>query len=169
MNYRVEIFDADGNFISQFGKHCDGPGCFAHPKGIAVDSDGHIWVADPMLDLLQAFNREGEILGIVGGHGEQLGTVLLPRRRLHRQEQSHLHLRAISRPGADVPLHHRRRSRPAKEREGSATRCSRSRESATRTGSAASSSSDATGRRRYQNRNCEIRRGGVHALTSASA
>jgi DNA-binding beta-propeller fold protein YncE len=73
MNYRVEIFDADGNFISQFGKHCDGPGCFAHPKGIAVDSDGHIWVADPMLDLLQAFNRDGGLLGLVGGHGERLG------------------------------------------------------------------------------------------------
>jgi hypothetical protein len=69
----VEIFDADGNFITQFGKHCDGPGCFAHPKGIAVDSDGHIWVADPMLDLLQAFNREGQLLGMVGGHGQQLG------------------------------------------------------------------------------------------------
>src|SRR5579863_2796853 len=73
MNYRVEIFDADGNFITQFGKHCDGPGCFAHPKGVAVDTDGHIWVADPMLDLLQAFNRDGELLGIVGGHGELLG------------------------------------------------------------------------------------------------
>jgi len=73
MNWRVEIFDADGNFISQFGKHCDGPGCFSHPKGIAVDSDGHIWVADPMLDLLQAFNREGQLLGIVGGHGNLLG------------------------------------------------------------------------------------------------
>lgn len=73
MNYRVEIFDADGNFISQFGKHCDGPACFAHPKGIAVDSDGHIWVADPMLDLLQAFNKEGELLGLVGGHGNNLG------------------------------------------------------------------------------------------------
>ena len=35
MNYRVEIFDADGKFISQFGPHCDSPGCFAHPKGIA--------------------------------------------------------------------------------------------------------------------------------------
>jgi sugar lactone lactonase YvrE len=73
MNYRVEIFDADGHFISQLGKHCDGPGCFAHPKGIAVDSDGHIWVADPMLDLLQAFNREGQLLGMVGGHGNLLG------------------------------------------------------------------------------------------------
>jgi DNA-binding beta-propeller fold protein YncE len=73
MNYRVEIFDADGNFISQFGKHCDGPGCFSHPKGIAVDTDGHIWVADPMLDLLQAFNKDGELLGLVGGHGSNLG------------------------------------------------------------------------------------------------
>ncbi len=73
MNYRIEIFDADGNYISSFGKHCDGPGCFAHPKGVAVDSDGHIWVADPMLDLLQAFNREGQLLGLVGGHGNLLG------------------------------------------------------------------------------------------------
>ena len=73
MNYRVEIFDADGNFISQFGRHCDGPGCFAHPKGIGLDSDGHIWVADPMLDLLQAFDREGQLLGVVGGHGGLLG------------------------------------------------------------------------------------------------
>jgi len=73
MNYRVEIFDADGKFISQIGKHCDGPGCFAHPKGVAVDSDGNIWVADPMLDLLQAFNKEGQLLGMVGGHGNLLG------------------------------------------------------------------------------------------------
>ncbi len=73
MNYRIEIFDADGGYITQFGKHCDGPGCFAHPKGVAVDSDGHIWVADPMLDLLQAFNRDGQLLGIVGGHGNFLG------------------------------------------------------------------------------------------------
>ncbi|HLI62058.1 MAG TPA: SMP-30/gluconolactonase/LRE family protein [Terriglobales bacterium] len=73
MNYRVEIFDADGNYISQFGKHCDGPGCFSHPKGIAVDSDGHIWVADPMLDLLQVFTRDGQLAGFLGGRGEYPG------------------------------------------------------------------------------------------------
>jgi sugar lactone lactonase YvrE len=73
LNFRVEIFDADGKFISQIGKHCDGPGCFVSPKGIAVDSDGHIWVADPRLDVLQAFNREGQLLGVVGGHGNLLG------------------------------------------------------------------------------------------------
>jgi DNA-binding beta-propeller fold protein YncE len=73
MNNRVEIFDADGEFITSFGKHCDGPGCFARPKGIAVDADGHIWVADEMLDLLQVFNREGQLLTYLGGHGNLPG------------------------------------------------------------------------------------------------
>ena len=74
LNNRVEIFDADGNFISLFGKHGDGPGYFARPKGIAVDSDGHIWVADEMEDRLQVFNREGQLLTFIGqGHGEMPG------------------------------------------------------------------------------------------------
>src|SRR5580658_4214710 len=74
LNNRVEIFDADGNFISLFGKHGDGPGYFARPKGIAVDGDGHIWVADEMEDRLQVFNREGQLLTYIGqGHGELPG------------------------------------------------------------------------------------------------
>jgi len=74
LNDRVEIFDADGNFISTFGKAGDGPGTFARPKGIAIDSDGHIWVADEMEDRLQVFNKEGQLLTYVGlGHGELPG------------------------------------------------------------------------------------------------
>jgi DNA-binding beta-propeller fold protein YncE len=74
LNNRVEIFDADGNFISTFGKAGDGPGYFARPKGVAVDSDGHIWVADQMQDRLQVFNREGQLLTYIGsGHGELPG------------------------------------------------------------------------------------------------
>jgi DNA-binding beta-propeller fold protein YncE len=74
LNNRVEIFDADGNFISLFGKHGDGPGYFARPKGIAIDGDGHIWVADEMEDRLQVFNREGQLLTYIGqGHGELPG------------------------------------------------------------------------------------------------
>jgi sugar lactone lactonase YvrE len=74
LNNRVEIFDADGKFISQFGKAGDGPGYFARPKGIAVDGDGHIWVADAMQDRLQVFNRDGQLLTYIGqGHGELPG------------------------------------------------------------------------------------------------
>ena len=73
LNWRVEIFDADGKFISQFGKHCDAIGCFERPKGIALDSDGHIWVVDNGLSLVQAYDRDGQLLGYVGGPGRLLG------------------------------------------------------------------------------------------------
>lgn len=74
LNNRVEIFDADGNFISLFGKHGDGPGYFSRPKGIAINCDGHIWVADEMEDRLQVFNREGQLLTYIGlGHGDLPG------------------------------------------------------------------------------------------------
>ncbi|MGO9123657.1 MAG: 6-bladed beta-propeller [Terriglobales bacterium] len=73
LNNRVEIFDAEGKFISEFGKHGDAPGYFARPKGIAVDGDGHIWVVDTLLDLLQVFNREGQLLTYLGGHGHYPG------------------------------------------------------------------------------------------------
>ncbi len=69
MNNRIEIFDADGKFVSTFGKAGDGPGYFARPKGVAIDSDGHIWVADGMQDRVQVFNQEPQLLITFGGHG----------------------------------------------------------------------------------------------------
>lgn len=69
LNNRIEIFDADGKFVSTFGKAGDGPGYFARPKGVAIDSDGHIWVADGMQDRVQVFNREAQLLISFGGHG----------------------------------------------------------------------------------------------------
>ena len=69
LNNRIEIFDADGKFISTFGKNGDGPGYFARPKGVAIDSDGHIWVADGVQDRVQVFNQEARLLISFGGHG----------------------------------------------------------------------------------------------------
>lgn len=67
MNNRIEIFDADGGFIKEIGKHGDGPGDFARPKGVAVDADGHIWVADGMQDRVHVLNKEGQLLTWMGG------------------------------------------------------------------------------------------------------
>jgi sugar lactone lactonase YvrE len=69
LNNRIEIFDADGKFISTFGKNGDGPGYFSRPKGVAIDRDGHIWVADGMQDRVQVFNKEAQLLISFGGHG----------------------------------------------------------------------------------------------------
>ena len=72
-NNRVEVFDADGNFIRQFGKAGDRPGTLFRPKGIAVDVDGHVWVADAVQDRLQCFTPEGQLLIWMGGHGRLPG------------------------------------------------------------------------------------------------
>ncbi|HUM07171.1 MAG TPA: SMP-30/gluconolactonase/LRE family protein [Terriglobales bacterium] len=68
-NNRIEIFDAEGNFIRTFGKAGDGPGYFARPKGIAIDADGHVWVADAVQDRVQVYTPEGQLLIWFGGHG----------------------------------------------------------------------------------------------------
>jgi sugar lactone lactonase YvrE len=73
MNNRIEVFDADGEFIREFGKAGDGPGFFARPKGISIDADNHIWVADGLQDRVQVFNREGRLLTYFGGHGNLPG------------------------------------------------------------------------------------------------
>jgi DNA-binding beta-propeller fold protein YncE len=68
-NNRVEVFDADGNFIRAWGKAGDRPGYFSRPKGIAIDSDGHVWVADAVQDILQCYTQDGHLLMWMGGHG----------------------------------------------------------------------------------------------------
>lgn len=66
LNARIEIFDADGNFIRAFGKRGDGAGYFAMPKGVAIDCDGHIWVADSMQNRVQLYSQEGQLLMYMG-------------------------------------------------------------------------------------------------------
>jgi sugar lactone lactonase YvrE len=69
LNDRIEVFDADGQFVRTFGKAGDGPGYFARPKGIAIDSDGHVWVADSVQSRVQVFTPEGKLLIYMGDKG----------------------------------------------------------------------------------------------------
>jgi sugar lactone lactonase YvrE len=68
-NSRVEVFDADGNFIRAWGKAGDQPGKLFRPKGIAIDADGHVWIADTQQDRVQCFTQDGQLLMWLGAHG----------------------------------------------------------------------------------------------------
>jgi len=78
INNRIQIFDADGDFLSMFGRPGDGPGFFGRPKGLAVDHDGHVWVADTSMDRVQVFDHEGRVAAYFGIHGTLPGQFVLP-------------------------------------------------------------------------------------------
>ncbi|WP_373071330.1 6-bladed beta-propeller [Sulfurimonas sp.] len=69
-NFRVQIFDQDGNFISKFGSIGNKSGTFARPKGVGIDSDGNIYVADGAFNNIQIFDETGtKYLMYFGGAG----------------------------------------------------------------------------------------------------
>lgn len=78
LNNRIQVFDADGNFVRMWGKAGDVPGYFARPKGLSIDSDGHIWVADSFLNYVQIFDQEGHLVGYVGSGGTYPGQFSVP-------------------------------------------------------------------------------------------
>ena len=47
----------------------DGPAMFGRPKGIAIDSDGHVYVADAQLNRMQVYSAEGKPLLTFGSEG----------------------------------------------------------------------------------------------------
>jgi sugar lactone lactonase YvrE len=59
-NKRVQIFDADGKFVSQFGGGGLQPGQLDEPVGIAADPKGNIVVADTWNGRVQVFDSSGQ-------------------------------------------------------------------------------------------------------------
>jgi DNA-binding beta-propeller fold protein YncE len=77
MNFRVQLFDRDGNFQAQIGTSGDPAGGIYRPKGIGIDSEDHIYVVDSELGLVQVFDLEGRLLYRFG-NGTNFGQFLLP-------------------------------------------------------------------------------------------
>ncbi|MFQ6032620.1 MAG: hypothetical protein ACE5K2_06840 [Candidatus Zixiibacteriota bacterium] len=78
LNFRVQIFDAKGNFLAKFGKVGDSPGCFYRPKWICLDSEGHIYVADAAFNNVQIFDQQGRLLLFFGTFGYGRADLRLP-------------------------------------------------------------------------------------------
>lgn len=68
-NNRVERFDANGSFLSQFGSSGSGDGEFAfngETAGIAVAPDGSVYVADVGNNRIQKFDAAGNFVSTFG-------------------------------------------------------------------------------------------------------
>jgi DNA-binding beta-propeller fold protein YncE len=59
-NARVHHFAPDGKLLTSWGEPGSGPGQFNLPHGIAVDSDGNIYVADRENSRVQVFDPQGK-------------------------------------------------------------------------------------------------------------
>ncbi|MGE4396273.1 MAG: 6-bladed beta-propeller [Sulfurimonas sp.] len=68
-NFRVQIFDKDGKFITKFGNVGNKPGTFARPKGVGIDTDGNIYVADTAFNNVQIFSEYGKDFLLYFGSG----------------------------------------------------------------------------------------------------
>jgi len=79
LNSRIQVFDLDsGSFIRAIGTRGTYVGQFAVPKGIALDSEGNLYVIESLFDHLLVFNREGQLLLPIGGAGYSSGSFYLP-------------------------------------------------------------------------------------------
>ena len=78
MNFRVQVLSKGGTFEYAIGRIGDGQGSMFRPKGIGMDSEGHLYVVDGLYNLVQVFNREGQLLYYFGQKGTGFGDFQLP-------------------------------------------------------------------------------------------
>jgi DNA-binding beta-propeller fold protein YncE len=78
MNFRVQVLDRSGKFQYAVGQVGDATGSMFRPKGIGVDSEGHLYVVEGLSGLVQVFDREGHLLYYFGQKGTGFGEFQLP-------------------------------------------------------------------------------------------
>ena len=72
----ISIFSSSGEKIRTFGSKGSAQGQFNHPRGVAVDGDGNILVADD--HHIQKFTADGKFLTAVGHRGNKDLEFLIP-------------------------------------------------------------------------------------------
>jgi len=77
-NNRVEKFDSQGNYLSQFGSFGTGNGQFNAPTGIAIDAQGNIYVTDVVNERVEKFDANGNYLSQFGSSGTGNGQFHAP-------------------------------------------------------------------------------------------
>lgn len=61
-NHRVAIYDAEGNFLDQWGEHGGDEGKLDGPAGIAIDSCDNVYIADQHNHSISKFTPDGHFI-----------------------------------------------------------------------------------------------------------
>jgi DNA-binding beta-propeller fold protein YncE len=77
MNFRVQLFNRDGAFKGLIGKTGDPAGGIYRPKGLAFDSEEHIYLVESEWGLVQVYDQQGRLLYHFG-NGTGFGQFALP-------------------------------------------------------------------------------------------
>jgi DNA-binding beta-propeller fold protein YncE len=114
MNFRVQIFSAEGKFLRAFGEVGRMPGNLYRPKGIGLDGDGHVYVSDASFSNVQIFNQVGDLLLNFGTFGSGLSDLRLPA-GLYVDQMDQIYV--VDQSNNRVQVYQYLRSEPEKETE----------------------------------------------------
>ncbi|MBK6563603.1 MAG: SMP-30/gluconolactonase/LRE family protein [Dehalococcoidia bacterium] len=57
LNYRIQKFTSDGQFLNQWGSHGTEDGQFLYPEGLLIDAQGNLYVGDEERSDIQKFDK----------------------------------------------------------------------------------------------------------------
>ncbi|XP_018335904.1 RING finger protein nhl-1 [Agrilus planipennis] len=77
-NHRVQVFDANGNFLKEFGQYGNAEGEFDCLAGVAVNRIGQYIIADRYNHRIQVFDPSGRFLRAFGSQGTADGRFNYP-------------------------------------------------------------------------------------------
>ena len=77
-NQRITKLDADGKFLTCWGKQGTGPMEFNRLRALAIGPDGHLYCADACNHRIQVLTTHGEFLREFGGIGTEPGRLMYP-------------------------------------------------------------------------------------------
>ncbi len=77
-NQRVQALTYAGKPVTSIGQLGDAPGDLAMPKGVALDSDGHVYIVDARFENVQIFDQAKRLLLFFGEEGGGPGQFWLP-------------------------------------------------------------------------------------------
>ena len=97
----------DEGFVTEFSKYGDGPGELIWPAGLALDSQGRVYVTDEWLDRVCVFSGDGDFITSWGSSGANpgdldgpSGIVLDPQDNLYLVDSRNHRVQVFSTEGA---------------------------------------------------------------------